>query len=96
MEQERYILLQTFCEHTRIEDGFVKRLHEYGLISFEKKQDDYFIAENDISEIEKMFRLHNDLNINYEGLDAIREMMKRMEKMENEINLLRKRLRLYE
>lgn len=96
MAKEKYILLQTFCEHTQIEDGFVQRLHEYGLIRFEQKQNEYFIDEDDISEIEKMFRLHHDLGINHEGLAVIRDMLKRMQKMEDKMNLLRKRLRLYE
>lgn len=96
MAKEKYILLQTFCEHTQIEDTFVQRLHEYGLISFEQKQDDYFIDEDDISEIERMFRLHNDLEINFEGLDAIKQMLKRLDKLEREMESLRKRLRLYE
>lgn len=96
MAKEKYILLQTFCEYTQIEDTFVQRLHEYGLISFEQKQDDYFIDEDDISEIERMFRLHNDLEINFEGLDAIKQMLKRLDKLEREMESLRKRLRLYE
>jgi len=43
-----------------------------------------------------MFRLHNDLGINFEGLDALNQLLKRMRKMEREMDLLQKRLRLYE
>ena len=96
MAKEKYILLQTFCEHTHIEDNFVIRLHEYGLIDFQEKMDDFFIDEDDISEIEKMFRLHKDLGINLEGLDVINQMLQRMEQLEQEMELLRKKLHLYE
>jgi len=96
MAKEKYILLQTFCEHTQIEDSFVQRLYEFGLVSVKQKQDDYFIDEDDIAEIERMFRLHNDLGINLEGLDAIKQMLERLHKLEKEMNLLKKRLRLYE
>ena len=96
MANEKYILLQTFCEYAHIEDSFVLSLHEYGLITFEQKQDAYFIDEEDISEIEKMFRLHTDLGINLEGLDAIKQMLDRMHRLESEMDSLRKRLRLYE
>lgn len=55
-----------------------------------------FIDEKDISEIERLFRLHKDLSINFEGLDVINQMLNRIQKMENEINLFKKRLKLYE
>jgi hypothetical protein len=96
MIREKYILVSHYCEHANIEDSFINRLHEFGLITFETKQNDTFIDEKDISEIERMFRLHNDLGINFEGLDAIKQMLKRMRKMEKEMDLLQKKLRLYE
>lgn len=96
MAREKYILVKHFCEQTHIEDSFVKNLFEYDLVTFEEKENDLFIDEKDISEIERMFRLHNDLGINFEGLDAIKQMLKRMRKMEKEMDLLQKRLRLYE
>jgi hypothetical protein len=74
----------------------VENLHEYGLVAFEEKENQLFMDEKDISEIEKMFRLHNDLGINFEGLDALNQLLKRMRKMEREMDLLQKRLRLYE
>ena len=96
MATEKYILVRLFCEQTRIEDEFVKNLQEYGLVDFEERENDIFIDESDISEIERMFRLHNDLGINYEGLDAIKQMLNRMHKLEKEMELLQKKLRLYE
>lgn len=96
MAREKYILVSHYMKYSKIEDSFVEHLHEFGLIKFEEKQNDTFIDEKDISEIERMFRLHNDLGINFEGLDAIKQMLKRMRKMEKEMNLLQKKLRLYE
>lgn len=96
MAREKYILVRQYCEHSNIEDTFIDRLQEYGLIIFEEKQNDLFINENDILEIERMFRLHNDLGINFEGLDVIKQMLKRMNSMEKEMDLLQKKLKLYE
>lgn len=96
MTREKYILVSHFCKQTHIEVSFVRNLHEFGLVTFEEKENDVFIDEKDISEIERMFRLHNDLNINLEGLDALKQMLKRMRKMEKEVDLLKKKLRLYE
>lgn len=96
MANEKYILVRHFVERSNIEGDFVQSLYEYGLVAFEERENDVFIDEEDISEIEKMFRLHHDLGINYEGLDAIKQMLERMHKMEREMDLLQKRLRLYE
>ncbi|HLT49179.1 chaperone modulator CbpM [Aequorivita nionensis] len=96
MAREKYISVIHFCNQTHIEVSFVENLHEYGLVTFEEKENDVFIDEKDISEIERMFRLHKDLSINFEGLDVINQMLNRIQKMENEINLFKKRLKLYE
>lgn len=96
MAQEKYILVKHFCEQTHIELTFVKNLFEYGLVSFEERENAVFIDEKDILEIERMFRLHRDLGINFEGLDVIKRMLKRMQKLEKEMDSLQKRLRLYE
>lgn len=96
MAQEKYILVSHYCKLTHIEDSFVQTLQEYGLVKVAQKENDAFIDENDISEIERMFRLHHDLGINFEGLDAIKQMLKRMGKMEKDLDLLQKRLRFYE
>lgn len=96
MESEKYILVEHFCEQTHIEFTFVSNLHEYGLVTLEKKENDVFIDEKDIYEIERMFRLHNDLGINFEGLDAIKEMLKRIIKMEKELKFLQNQLKIYQ
>lgn len=96
MATEKYILVRHFCKQTQIEDEFVKNLQEYGLVTFKEREDDLFIDESDISEIERLFRLHNDLGINYEGLDVIKQMLNRMHILEKEMDFLQKKLRLYE
>ena len=96
MAREKYILVRHFCYQTQIEVSFVENLHEYGLVTIEEKENELFMDEKNISEIEKMFRLHHDLGINFEGLDAIKQMLKRIQTIEREVDLLQKRLRLYE
>lgn len=96
MTTRKYILVTHFSEKSKIDGEFIHKLHEYGLIKVEKKENESFILEEDIAEIEKLFRLHRDLDINYEGLDVIRQMLNRMQEMEKKLHQLRNRLRLYE
>jgi cation transport regulator ChaC len=96
MAREKYILVNHYCKQAHIETTFVQRLCEFGLVNLEERESEAFIDADDITEIEKMFRLHHDLGINFEGLDAIKQMLERMEKLEKDLDKLQKRLKLYE
>ncbi len=96
MIQRNYILITQYCEYSNIKPSFLENLFEYGLVRFEKEENAIYINEEDIPEIERLYRLHQDLGINFEGLDAINHMLRRMEKMERTINLLQKKINLYE
>ncbi len=96
MINSNYILITQYSEYSNIENSFLENLFEYGLIRFEKEDNAIYINEEDIPEIERLYRLHQDLGINFEGLDAINHMLRKLEKMEKTINLLRKKIDLYE
>lgn len=94
--QKKYILVTHYCEQTKVEKDFLQNLHEYGLVLIVKQNAESYIDEKDISKIERLFRLYKDLSINYEGLDVINRMLKRMQQMEKHMQLLQKKLALYE
>ena len=43
-----------------------------------------------------MVRLHYDLEINMEGIDAITHLLKKLQTMQDEISVLKNKLRVYE
>ncbi|SHI90600.1 chaperone modulator CbpM [Pseudozobellia thermophila] len=96
MEQENYILVKHYCEQTKISDSFIDSLHEYGLIEYKKIETETYISSDDINEIERIDRLHHELGINLEGIDALNHMLSRLREMESELRLLRNRLAIYE
>ncbi|HDZ15504.1 hypothetical protein LCGC14_1177290 [marine sediment metagenome] len=96
MEHQNYILVSHYCERTHIPNTFIEALNEYGLIRFQQVETGIYILDEEIPEIERFDRLYNDLGINLEGLDALNHMLGKLRAMENEMNLLRNRLRLYE
>ncbi|SDE27667.1 MerR HTH family regulatory protein [Pricia antarctica] len=96
MKKENYILVRHYCKRTHIPDAFIKALNEYGLIHYKQIETEIYILDEEIPEIERFDRLHNDLGINLEGIDALNHMLSRLRNMESEMNTLRKRLRLYE
>ncbi|MBT0608567.1 chaperone modulator CbpM [Aequorivita echinoideorum] len=96
MATKKYILVTQYCQHANVEIAFLENLHEYGLVLMEKKDSESYINENDISKIERMLRLHKDLSINFEGLDVIDSMQKRLRQMEKKMKLLQQKLDFYE
>lgn len=67
------------------------------LIDCQPIETEVYLFTDDIPpHIEKLNRLHHELGINLEGIDAITHMMQRMQQMEKELKNLRNRLRIYE
>ena len=85
-----------FCERYHIEYSFITSLEQSGLIHITKVEETPFIDTEAISELEKYVRLHYDLDINVQGIEAIIHLLQRVEEMKEEINALKNRLSIYE
>ena len=96
MEQQDMIVLDEFCTSHQVEVSFVRILEEHGLIETIIVNETLYIQENELSKLEQIVRLHQELNINSEGVDAIINLLKRVENMQNEITILRNKLNFYE
>ena len=88
--------LQSFCITHQVEQQFVESLYTTGLITVVTEEEEMFIEESQLPELEKLTRLHQDLNINYEGIEALAHLLKKVETMKEEIRQLKNRLRFYE
>lgn len=88
--------IQKFCETYQVEKHFVIRFVEANLIELTRDGNEEYISEDQVPKLEKMVRLHRDLDINEEGLEAIAHLLNRIEGMNNELVYLRNRLNLYE
>ncbi|MFL5773880.1 MAG: chaperone modulator CbpM [Flavisolibacter sp.] len=96
MQTPKLIPASEFCQHHEIEVSFLQSLDEFGLITITSREESLYIDEDEMNEIEKMIRLHYDLNINLEGIDAITQILKRMETLHNELTQLKTKLALFE
>ena len=79
-----------------VSDTFVIALYDFNLIQIEEINNIKYISMDEMKEFEKFARMYNELEINPEGIDAIYHLMRRMQTMEEEITLLKQRLKLYE
>jgi hypothetical protein len=96
MEKEELISVMEFCSNHNLEISFVHALRQYGLVETITIEKISYLPAAQLPTAEKMIRLHADLGINMEGIDAIRHLLERMENMHHEIVILRDRLKLYE
>ena len=90
------ISIKQFCSHYNIPITFINALKEYDLIEIIIDQNNDYIDMNHINDLEKMIRLHYDLDINLEGIDAIYNLLNQVESLKEEIATLQNKLRLYD
>jgi chaperone modulatory protein CbpM len=95
MQDEHLIPVQELCSHHNIEQGFMQLLQDYGLVELTMVEQQVCISSFQLPELEKMIRLHHDLNVNIEGIDVIRHLLKKLEEAQDEIGRLKCRLRFY-
>jgi hypothetical protein len=96
MEKENRISIQQFCLHYNIPISFVTRLNEFELVEISTVQEVQYIYTKQIKDIEKMIRLHFELDINMEGMDAVYNLLKQVESLQDEIITLDNRLKFHE
>ncbi len=96
MKTQQFILIKTLCSQYNIDISFVDSLNKIGLIEIEIINQNQFIHQDQISDLEKMIRLHHELNVNIEGIDIVFNLLEKERALRNELNALKNRLRLYE
>lgn len=96
MNEKPLISTQTLCYNYNIEISFVTALNRMGLIQIEIIEEKQFIHQDQISDLEKIIRLHNELNVNLEGIDVVFNLLEKERALQDELNALKNRLRLYE
>jgi hypothetical protein len=96
MNSQQLIPIQTLCTHYNIEITFFKGLYEHGLIDIVTVETAIFIYEDQIQQLEKMIRLHQDLQLNIEGIDTVINLLEKIDDLQSELQLVRNRLGLYE
>ncbi len=97
MENKKYISIHKLCEYYEIPESFFTELRETGLLQPPViDENEQAIDEDYLSDLEKMMRLHFDLDINMPGVETVLHLLNRIEELENELNQLKKQLRIYQ
>ncbi|ETZ20878.1 chaperone modulator CbpM [Pedobacter sp. V48] len=95
METE-LITITEYCFKYDIEPEFIISLEDSGIISLTMVESEKFIHIRQFGELDKYIHLHYDLQINIEGIDAIRHLLEKVDAMQQEIQELKNQLHIHQ
>ena len=90
------IPIPILCAHYEVELSFFKNLSDMGLLEIKTIETKQYIDSASIYEIEKMVRMHQELDVNLEGIDIVFNLLQKIDSLQIELTALKNRLRLYE
>ncbi|CAG5085658.1 chaperone modulator CbpM [Parvicella tangerina] len=93
MESKTLIAIEEICSGHKVERTLILTMEEYGLIEVVKEG---YVESSYLPRIEKIIRFHSDLDINFEGIDVILNLLDRMDEMNEELIVLRNKLSGFE
>ncbi|MEP7280167.1 MAG: chaperone modulator CbpM [Bacteroidota bacterium] len=96
MENNELIPVYHFCVTHSIELSFIDELQQYGLVEITTIANQTYFKESQLDAVEKFMRLHYELDINFEGIEAISRLLEKLEDIKTRNIQLQNRLRLYE
>jgi len=96
MENEEMIRIELICTCYNVDPSFIDSLQDFGLIEVRTVDEGKFVEVTKINDLEKMIRLHYDLDINIEGIETIFHLLEKIEQLQDNLNEMRNRLMRYE
>lgn len=96
MQREDVVSVSEFCLYHNIELSFIHSLEEHGMIETVLIEESIYLPVSQLEHLERILRLHFELDINVEGIETISHLLERMKAMQEQIIRLTNRLKLYE
>ena len=92
MQNENLIPVEMCRTQYNVEMSFIQSLNQYGFIHIVSVEQKQFIDSDELQVLEKLIRMHYELDINMEGIEAINFLLDRVQNMQNEIAYLKSKL----
>ena len=96
MSIENLIPINVLCQQYQVNDQFFNSLAGTGLLEIYIIEEVHYIQQDSLNEIEKIMRLHQELELNLEGIDVVLNLLQKISNLQNEMVALKNRLLLYE
>ncbi|KYP15212.1 chaperone modulator CbpM [Flavihumibacter sp. CACIAM 22H1] len=89
MEQINKISLPECCTYYNIEAGFLQQLGDHGLLQFFSYEEESYLTHDQLADLEKYIHFYYELNINMEGMEAIKHLLGRILQLQQELKQYR-------
>ena len=96
MNSDDLIVIDLFCLHQGIEVDFILELQSHGMIDIVEQEEKKYFSAAQLVSIEKIIRLHYDLDINLEGIDVILNLLHQMEEYQRQLQITKNKLAFFE
>ena len=78
-----------------VEESFIESLHEVGLIKVSYHEEEKFIEYDELTNLEQFIRWYYEMDINLEGIDALRHLLEKVKLLQSEVDQLKSELQFY-
>ncbi len=95
MNLENLIAVKSIASHYELEIIFFENLNDLGIIEIITVNEEYYLEHDMIIKVEKVIRIHKDLDINTEGIAVVLNLLEKIDMLEQELNAAKNSLRLY-
>jgi hypothetical protein len=86
------ITIREYCTyHQPVAPDFIRLLMEHGLIRQADEEAEPAIYFEELSNLERFSRMHYELEINVPGIDTIEHLLQRIQQLQQEVAVLRRR-----
>lgn len=96
MNNSVLIPIDLVCLHYEVKTEFVLSLQEYGLLNIVQTEEGIAIYEEQLGTLQKVLRLHNELDINREGIEVVFQLLHKIDNLEEQVRSLKSHLAIYE
>lgn len=96
MSNKEYILIDVIFEQYPIEKTVIHEVFSRGLVKKEVIKENVYVHENELTRLEKILRLNQDLEINMAGIEVVLDLLKKIEDLENELSSTKRRLTIWQ
>ncbi len=85
MTKDNLYLLNDLCIHYQVEPPFIHRLSEYGLVEVTTVDGHFYLSTEGVTRLEKVIRIHTELEVNFEGIDVILNLLHQIEDLKAQV-----------
>ncbi|HKJ06244.1 MAG TPA: chaperone modulator CbpM [Flavobacteriaceae bacterium] len=96
MDFDELIEIREVLTRYKVNNDFITCIEQCSIIDYVEQNNTRYIYVKHIPKVEQIIRLHNDLNVNMEGIEAISHLLDRIENLQNKLRIVEQKLKIYE